>query len=263
VYRSSDAPVSSADPFDSGVTQTGFRRARHQLTQDDLVMHEGMQTRIRELVSLGFAEPDPAGGFRMKAQPPVQEQPREQQQDTPKMERLSESAEATISTIVGKLGDANAIAIVRQIAEGKEMPAAGEYASRLGVEPHEFSEMVSRTADEYRGQAMRALGMDAETYAEFSQWAMQNDPGTTREAVLNAFDRSDYKLARQLAERFQREGASRWTDEELAEIPLGNGGESVAMSKDERRRPLITIPGYGTMLLRAAIQQKLVSVRRG
>jgi hypothetical protein len=262
VIRASDAPLaSSADPFDTGMTQTGFRRARHQLTQDDLVMHEGVETRIRELLSLGLAEPDPAGGFRMKAQQPSSSQ--QQQEDTPRMERLSNEAEATITTVVSKLGEANAIAIVRQIAEGKEMPAAGEYASRLGMEPQEFAQMIERTADEYRGQAMRALNMDSETYEEFSQWAMQADPDTAREAVLNAFDRSDYKLARQLAERFQREGASGWTDAELAEMPLGNGADSMAVSKDERGRPLITIPGYGTMLLRAAIQQKLVSVRRG
>jgi hypothetical protein len=263
VRRSTDGPRTSDDPFETGMTQTGFRRARHQLTQDDLVMHAGVETRIRELLNLGMAEPDPAGGFRMKAQSAAQQERQQEQEQPVKMERLSNEAESTIGTIVSKLGDANAIAIVRQIAEGKEMPAAGEYASKLGVEPHEFSEMIERTAGEYRGQAMRALGMDAETYEAFSQWTMQHDPDATREAVLNAFDRSDYKLARQLAERFQQDGASQWSDEELAEVPLGNGAESMAVSKDERGRPLITLPGYGTILLRAAIQQKLVSVRRG
>jgi hypothetical protein len=262
VHRSTDAP-DSTDPLDTALDpRFQMRVPRHAIKANTLLTIGGVQAPASSWEESGHLVKD-ANGYYSIGQPRAQEQPREQQQNTTPMERLSAAAEATITTVVGKLGEANAIAIMRQVAEGKEMPAAGEYASRLGIEPQQFSEMIARTADEYRGQAKRALGMDGETYEEFSRWAMQTDPNTTREAILNAFDRSDYRLAKELAARFQREGASAWSDEELAEIPLGTGGESVAMSKDEKGRPLITIPGYGTMLLRAAIQQQLVSVRRG
>jgi hypothetical protein len=264
VRRASDAPPApSADPFDSGMTQTGFRRARHQLTQDDLVMHQGVETRIRELLSLGLAEPDPAGGFKMKAQQPSSQQ--EQQAKAPEFttEKLSAQGEAAIGSIVQTLGAENAVAILHHVSESNEIPNLGELASRMQTEPQVLSETIARVTNEMTTQARRVLGMDEDSYEQFSQWAYQHAPEERREAITRVFEYGDYRAAKALAARFRTEGASGWSDAELAEIPLGTGGESAALSKDERGRPLITIPGYGTMLLRAAIQQKLVSVRRG
>ena len=104
---------------------------------------------------------------------------------------------------------------------------------------------------------MRSLGMDPSTYRAFSEWAIKADPNATRDAVVDAFDRSDYTKAKALAARFMSEAAGGYSEEELANAQLGEG---LAVERASNGRLVLNVNG-SRMLLRDAIRQGVVRVR--
>jgi hypothetical protein len=234
--------------------------ARHELKEDSIVKYGGSEGRINELLALGIVEPDPAGGFREKAQ---QDRPKEQEQTAAPMEKLSNEGEAFISHSVANLGGASVYSLAQAVIEGKakaEEQMVAEAASRLGIEPHEMRGNVERLKSEMTTQAVRALskvGVAAEDFGAFTEWVHEHHPDGVREAMFKQFDNGDLRPLQALGRAYAQSGAAISPDE-ILRAQFGGG----ITARREGANVLLSIPGRGTMKYQDAIRLGLVTIGR-
>jgi hypothetical protein len=86
---------------------------------------------------------------------------------------------------VDRLGDSSVLAVVQQIATGKEVKNLGELASRLNTEPENLSRAIGSVTQELTQQARTARGFDAETFEDFSSWLWESRPSEAHDAVMS------------------------------------------------------------------------------
>jgi hypothetical protein len=196
--------------LDSGRSPMGVAVARHALTENDLIMHEGVESKVSDLVNLGILRKSANGGY--EEAPRVDIKP---QQDDYKPAKLDNDSETSIRSAARVLGDETILGLATTLAKDGEAKNLGDLASRLQCEPTVLSAEVGRIERQVRAAADRALAeVNVNDPAEFVAWVRQNHEGDYLDAVAAFVYKSDprplQKLGRAYADdpRVQHQQAS-------------------------------------------------------
>ncbi len=269
--------AASTDPLDNGRSPSGRPQSRYELTLDSRVTYRGMEGRVREMVTMGLLAPNPAGGFQWASdahgrQPQSAQQSRQQptqQQDVPENEqepppavveeKLSDDTEAFIKVAVTKLGDNLPPAIAETIITGGDPESyVSDVAQRMGLEPEAVRGRLSSIREEFTEQARRASGFDAETYEQFSEWALSSPERRVEaeEAMRRQVLFGDLKPLKKLAQEFGSTG-QQWDDESVLNAEFGRG---ITASRDTRTGKVILSIHGQTMPFTEAVRLDLLKV---
>jgi hypothetical protein len=259
VKRSSDAPQST-DPLDSAVdARFQMPLGRNAIKGDSLVTINGIQATADSWVQSGHLVRGADGQYSIGA-PPSQQQPKEQQQAEPTA-RLSEAAENTMARALDTLGETTMQGFATAIMESKtevEERMVNDAASRFGIEPSQMRTAVERVKAEFVEQAQRAastVGVPAEEWDGFVEWAHANKPNEVREAMRGQVDNGRLGPLKALAQEYATSGAAFTNDELLATDTSGTG---YRIFQHEDGRVIVDIPRKGQMEARAAIREGLL-----
>jgi hypothetical protein len=225
----------SSDPLDRGRTQAGAPVSRADLKPADLIKHEGVESRVSDLVSIGILKPSPSGGYEWnegftkpatdQSQQRAGDQNQEQQQEKPEPAvRLSPETESAIESAVSKAGGQTVSALVDALVDGKERAVAGitqDLAGRMGADPAHMTETVQKVTSEFQAQARNAVQMDEATFDVMTEWAWREHPDAVRSAIRAQVDNGQLAPLRSLAEKFKATGGHLETAAELGHVAEG------------------------------------------
>jgi hypothetical protein len=252
----------TGDPLDSGRSPQGAPLSRAELKEDSIVDYYG-KTRVKELVSMGVLEPDKQhGGYKWTGRTGLEKEraveqavQQQQQQERRNAEGLGRDIEQTIGAAMQHLGETSVIGLYEATMRGSDVTQQlNEYASRMGLEPHEARAHFARVENAFIRQARQAAeyrgGVAAEDFDSFVSWALTHRPKEARQAYDRQFFHGDLAGIAALAKEFSASAAA-FTDDEIlnAEYPKG-----VRAFRSPEGRVLLQIEGHGTMPISEALQ---------
>jgi hypothetical protein len=266
------------DPLDYGRGPGDMPISRDQLDERSIIRHPalGGDTRLVDLVSWGWVRKSAhgpewteqgkealglgpfAGSASQQQQQQRGAQTETEKNDAPSMERLSDQSEAIISEAVSKIGDTPVRALMETVISGNDPePFIGELAARLAVEPDEFRSRIESVTQEFTEHARRSLGLDAESFEKFTEWAQSPERRReTHEGIWRYVEFGDLRALRKLGQEFASTGAQ-WDDESVLSADFGSG---ITAHRADDGKVILAIPGKGTMTLKQALSLGIVKV---
>jgi hypothetical protein len=276
---------SSDDPLDHAYGPGGATVYRGTLDESTSIIKSsllGGDTRLMDLVSWGWVRKyergydwTPVGKTsleKLKAgKNPFADAPSGQQdedggadqRDDQKQpgEKLSTYTETLIAETVERAGIGTVGGVIEtMITGGDPEPFIRDVATAMHIEPHEARGKIAEIHEEFRQQTRRALGFDAETFEQFSEWAQSPEQGrAAHEAMWRQVEFGDLRPMKQLAARFRSSGVQ-WDEESVLNAEFGSG--ITARRSDDGKTVLLDIPNHGSMAFRQAVQLGLVRVMK-